>query len=708
MAWVRRVRTASGATAVEIAESVAGRRRIVRHLGSAHDEGELGLLVEEAHRLLADDEQGVLDLGITAPVPKVRLLPAAALSAPQAELFADGDDPAERPRARQPVARARVLKTSSRLLYDTLASVYAGLGFDEVGDEVFRDLVIARVVEPTSLLDVDRVLADLGRVSASHSTRKRTLRRAQVGTYRDQIATACFHHAVTNGDVSLCLYDVTTLYFEAEKEDDLRKVGFSKERRVDPQIVVGLLVDRHGFPLEIGCFEGNKAETATIVPIIKDFQARHDLADMVVVADAGMLSAGNLEAFEEAGLRFIVGSRATKAPTDLESHFRWHGDAFEGGQVIDTITPKTSRAPNKGIENNTQVKAEPLWDPHEHPASWRAVWAYSTKRAVRDNKTLTLQENRAREVVEGEKSARTPRFVKTSHGAKSFDEASLARARRVVGLKGYVTNIPAEQMDAGEVIASYHDLWAVEQSFRMSKTDLRARPMFARTRDAIEAHLTIVFTALAVSREVQNRTGLSLRRVLRTLRPLRSATVEINGITTTIPPNAAPKTTPSSTPSEAGPRGTKPLDPTQVGRLAGRWTGVRRVPPPVGARGVDRGAPGVGHPALLFESRYECDVSLGPAALGASRGDAHGVAVLVAFAGLAVDPAEAEQFLDRARPGDRGVRDALLGQHQPHAGRRRLVLFEPRSQRGRVGHEQLGQQGCHGLTLAADADTCAS
>jgi hypothetical protein len=74
----------------------------------------------------------------------------------------------------------------------------------------------------------------------------------------------------------------------------------------------------------------------------------------------------------------------------------------------------------------------------------------------------------------------------------------------------------------------------------MSKTDLRARPMFARTRDAIEAHLTIVFTALAVSREVQNRTVLSLRRVLRTLKPLRSATVQINGITTTIPPRLSP------------------------------------------------------------------------------------------------------------------------------------------------------------------------
>ena len=82
-------------------------------------------------------------------------------------------------------------------------------------------------------------------------------------------------------------------YFEAENEDELRKVEYSKERRLDPQAVVGPLVDRNGFPLEIGCYEGNKAETATIVPIVKALQARDGLSNIVVVADAGMLSAGN-------------------------------------------------------------------------------------------------------------------------------------------------------------------------------------------------------------------------------------------------------------------------------------------------------------------------------------------------------------------------------------------------------------------------------
>jgi Transposase DDE domain len=526
--WIRRVRTASGATAVQIAESVDGRRRIVRHLGSARDDAELGLLVEQACRLLADDAQGELDLGITPKAVKVEMVPP-----PAGTLFTDaGAESAPR----QLVARARVLKSCSGLLYDALAGVYVDLGFDDaVDDEVFRDLVIARVVEPTSLLDVDRVLADLGRTSVSLSTRKRTLRRACAGGYRDQIAAACFQTACATGDVSLVLYDVTTLYFEADTEDELRKVGYSKERRVDPQIVVGLLVDRCGFPLEIGCFEGNKAETLTIVPIVKVFQARHDITDMVVVADAGMLSASNLRALDEAGLRFIVGSRVTKAPHDLGSHFHWHGTLFTDGQVIDTITPRDQRG-TAAKNSDPKVKAEPLWNPETHTKTWRAVWAYSTKRAVRDTKTLNLQEAKARAVIIGEKTARTPRFVKTRNGARELDEASLQRARDLVGLKGYVTNIDATLMPAAEIIASYHDLWRVEQSFRMSKSDLAARPMFARTRDAIEAHLTIVFTALALSREVQTRTGLSLRRFLRTLKPLRSATIDINGVIATYPP----------------------------------------------------------------------------------------------------------------------------------------------------------------------------
>ncbi len=532
MAFIRRVRTGSGATAVQIAEYAGGRQRIVTHVGSAHTPAELGVLLERARALLADPGQGELDLGAVAePVvtplarePDQPVLFPPLVSAPPAPAVRDG--------------AGRVVATDSRVLYEALAGVYCDLGFDRLGDPVFADLVIARIVEPGSMLDCGRVLTDLGREPASYSTMRRCLTRAgEEGDYRTQVAKACFAHASANGDITLCLYDVTTLYFEAEKEDDLRKVGYSKERRVDPQIVVGLLVDRGGFPLEIGCFEGRRAETTTILPIVKGFQQRHGLADLVIVADAGMLSATNLRELDEASLRFIVGSRVTKAPIDLASHFHWHGDAFTDGQVIDTITPKTG--PNK--ENNTRVRAEPIWDPQAHPGSWRAVWAYSHSRAKRDRKTLAEQEKRARAIVDGEKAAHPTRFVKTTKDTRTLDQAALDRAQQLVGLKGYLSNIAADQMPAAEVISSYHDLWHVEQSFRMSKTDLQARPMFVRTRDAIEAHLTIVFTALAVSRQAQNRTGLAIRNIIKQLRPLRSATIAINGTQQTFGPAIPPE-----------------------------------------------------------------------------------------------------------------------------------------------------------------------
>lgn len=500
--FVRKVKTASGAIAVQIARRESRRDVVVEHLGSAHTEAELAALVQAGRRKI-EEGQGVLDLGLDA---------------------------------KQDPDVAIVQTKTSRLLIEAVATAWRDLGFGVITDEAFFQLVLARVVEPTSMLDSVRVLTELGLTPAHRNTFSATLRRAGQRGYRDQIAKACFNDAAAWGDVSLCLYDVTTLYFEAEKEDEgkdgLRKVGYSKERRVDPQIVVGLLVDRRGFPLEIGCFEGNKAETLTMIPIIKQFQERHDIADMVVVADAGMLSASNLKELDEASLRFIVGSRVTKAPVDLESHFRWHGDTFTDGQIIDTITPKNRRV----IENDPKRKREPVWDPDEHTESWRAVWAYSAKRAARDGKTLTLQENRAREVIAGEKTARTPRFVKNTNGTRSLDEASLARARRLVGLKGYVTNIPTALMDPDEVIGSYHDLWRVEQSFRMSKTDLRARPMFHHKRESIEAHLTIVFAALAVARYLQQRTGVSIKKLVQTLRPLQDVTVTLAGQTITARP----------------------------------------------------------------------------------------------------------------------------------------------------------------------------
>ena len=504
---LRKVPTASGATAVQIVTKRHGKLTVIEHLGSAHTPAQLAAL-EEAGREKINESTGqlALDLDTGSNVSTT--------------------------------SRRRVKGSASRLLIDTIRTAYDRLGFDVIDDNAFFQLVLARLVEPTSKSDSIRVLDELGAETKHRNTFSACLKRVIDDDYRSMIAGKCFDYSVATTGISLILYDVTTLYFEAEKEDSLRKVGYSKERRVDPQIVVGLLVDRTGFPLEIGCFEGNKAETFTMIPIVKGFQDRHGVTDMVIVADAGMLSAANLKAIDDAGLRFIVGSRQTKAPNDLATFFTWNGTNTDDGQLVDTLTPRTTVGLDK---NRTLTRAEPVWSPVKHPKAWRAVWQYRRKRAVRDRETLNLQRNRAMRIIDGESKPKAARFVKIKGSQKVFDESSYDKAVGLAGWKGYVTNIERRVMTAREVVGSYHDLWHVEQSFRMSKTDLRARPIFHRTRDAIEAHLTVVFTALAVARFMQEATGLSLQKIITTLRPLREFVGEIDGHELVFPPDVPPQ-----------------------------------------------------------------------------------------------------------------------------------------------------------------------
>src|SRR5699024_10353444 len=165
-----------------------------------------------------------------------------------------------------------------------LRACYDWLGFSaQIADEAFFQMVLARLVEPTSKRDSLRVLTELGVDPVHRNTFFNALKRAQDRDYRDRIAHACFDHSVATTGMSLLRYDVTTLYVEDEDEDDHCEVGYSKERRVEPQIVVGVLVDRTGFPLEIQSFESNKAETQTILPVTQGCQASHQIADMVVV-----------------------------------------------------------------------------------------------------------------------------------------------------------------------------------------------------------------------------------------------------------------------------------------------------------------------------------------------------------------------------------------------------------------------------------------
>ena len=226
MAFIRKVKTTSGATAVQIAYKQKGKVFKIIHIGSAHTDEDLKILLAIARKRLHQN---------------------------QLPLFPE----------KQTTLQVEIKRSFSDLLWKTLQKQYQKLGFDQLNDEVFEALCLARIVEPSSKLDSLRILADLGLVKFDQNKLYRCLAKAADQNYRKIISQACFEH-VGGDKLALILYDVTTLYFETQKEDDYRKPGLSKERRLEPQIIIGLLVDQRGFPLGLHSFEGNKAETKTI------------------------------------------------------------------------------------------------------------------------------------------------------------------------------------------------------------------------------------------------------------------------------------------------------------------------------------------------------------------------------------------------------------------------------------------------------------
>ena len=458
MTFIRKVKTKSGATAVQIVQKEGGRISKLKHLGSAHNPKDLKTLISLAKERLQED---------------------------QIFLFPNHENRLQ----------IKLRQSSSNLLFQVLNRQYQKLGFSCLNDSDFANLCIARIVEPTSKLDSLRVLSDLGINGLSKDQLYRCLRRIIKKNYRKTISNLCFKHA-NNQNLNLVLYDVTTLYFEVLKEDNYRKSGLSKERRLEPQIVIGLLVDHSGFPLGLQSFEGNTAETKTIIPVLEKFQKEHHLKKITVIADAAMLSQKNLKALVENGYYFVVGSRLTKIPYDIAQFQKQK--ALLDNQIIDTKKD-----------------------------DYRIIYQYKEKRARLDIKNIENQITKAKRIVNGTSPLKRNRFVSFEKTKKTLNQSLINKAYALAGIKGYVTNL---NLPSQEIINAYHQLFEVETSFRMAKSDLKARPIFHHKRDAIEAHLTIVFASLAISRQIKKLTGVSIKRIINLLKPIRSGTIVINGI----------------------------------------------------------------------------------------------------------------------------------------------------------------------------------
>ncbi|MCL2335226.1 MAG: IS1634 family transposase [Endomicrobia bacterium] len=287
--YICKEKLSGGKTRIKIIGKIGRKRIKVEHVGVAHNEEELKMYLILARERLKDPRQ--CELNLYGEESKEELL----------------------------ITQNRAY---SKYLYDKISEVYDKLKFSEIGDEIFRDLTIARIIEPGSKKDTIRILSGLGLRAPTLKGIRCSLKRVQKEEYRWEITKKCCEF-IGLKEGMLLLYDVTTLHFEIDKEDGYRKRGYSKERRLEPQIVIGLVVDKRGFPLSINSFEGNKAETKTLVPVLKGFKRENGIEEITVVADAGILSADNLDKLEEEGFKFVVGSRNYKTPYEIaEYHYK--------------------------------------------------------------------------------------------------------------------------------------------------------------------------------------------------------------------------------------------------------------------------------------------------------------------------------------------------------------------------------------------------
>lgn len=479
---LRTVTTASGATAVQIVYSHRGGSRDLDHVGSAHTDAELAALKTEAQRRIQGDQ---LDLGL------------------------DLDPTAEPTQATGTVEQPfEVTSQRSGYLLDAIDTAYRDIGLDTAadGDEVFAGLVTARVLQSGSKYNSIRVLAEAGAESASYSTIKRRLPRYATDEFRDAVTSVCADTAGI-GPTSLVLYDVTTLYWESDEGDGFREPGFSKERCIDPQITVGMLTDVNGFPLRIQAFEGNKAETKTFLPSVEAFMDTYDLKDVTVVADAEMISEANRRDLDAAGLSYVLGGKTKELPYPI---FKWRSD-------------------NPGVE----YTHDQIWVSHDpgnlakgiRPS--KTIYHYSADRARRAVKGIEESLRKTKNIAEGKTPIRRNRYVKMGQTTKDVNREPASRHRELAGIRSYVTSRVGD--DPMEIIGHYRRLFQIEKSFRMAKSDLRARPVFHTLKASIDAHLTVVMAALAVGRWLETATGWSLKKLVQQLRGYREMRINVGG-----------------------------------------------------------------------------------------------------------------------------------------------------------------------------------
>jgi hypothetical protein len=281
--FVRKKRNKSGSVSIQIIDKSNG-YKVVQTVGSANKPDEIKKLWQRGQQIVhgASPEQQ-------------QLLPVKT----EADLAVEN--------AMETLSNSSIRTIGPELIFGTL---FDCIGFNTIPDELFRHIVIARLAYPTSKLKtVDYlyryrgIIVDVDTVYRSLDTFHRK--------YKKQVEKIAYNHTKKIlKSIAVVFYDMTTLYFEAEDEDDLRKIGFSKDGKFQkPQIMLGLLVGEGGFPIGYDIFKGNTSEGKTLIPLLQAIQRKYGFGKPVVVADAALLSKKNLETLTTQGYTFIIGAR---------------------------------------------------------------------------------------------------------------------------------------------------------------------------------------------------------------------------------------------------------------------------------------------------------------------------------------------------------------------------------------------------------------
>lgn len=453
--FARKIKNRSGSVSVKVIRKDRGRYRVVRTVGTSNDPDVIDRLWEQAKRIASH------------PNPS------------QATLFAM-ESPTDQ-------AVQSVIETLSNSCIRTMGpelifgTLFDRMGFDQIPEEWLRHVVIARLAYPTSKLKTVDYLYRYKGMALSVNTLYAFLDRFH-SRYKSQAEEIVYQNTKQKlQTLSVVFYDMTTLYFEAEDEDDLRKTGFSKDGKSQhPQIMLGLLVGEGGLPIGYDCFEGNTFEGHTLLPILQQMQEKYGFNQPIVIADAAMLSKANLKNLASAQYPFILGARIKNESSRIKQDILTQANGMKNGDSF--VLTRTDGT--------------------------RLIVTYSEKRAHKDAK------NRTKGIQRLEKRLKKGQLTKQSLNNRgynkflklegkmtiSLDESKVKEDAKWDGLKGYLTNT---ELTPQEVTENYSHLWQIEKAFRISKTDLKIRPIYHYRKRRIEAHLCIAFIAYAIYKELE-------------------------------------------------------------------------------------------------------------------------------------------------------------------------------------------------------------